>query len=49
MMTFVEEAEKIKKNIVGGNALGQVTNIDMDIDEAHKTNSEFWNTIGSEL
>ena len=32
MMTFVEEAEKIKKNIVGGNALGQVTNIDMEAD-----------------
>jgi transcriptional regulator with XRE-family HTH domain/SAM-dependent methyltransferase len=49
MMKLVEEAEKMKKNIVGGKVLGQVANIDMNVGEAHKTNIEFWNTIGSEF
>ncbi len=49
IMKFIEEAEKKKNNIVGGKILGKVTNIDMNVDETHKTNIEFWNTIGSEF
>jgi transcriptional regulator with XRE-family HTH domain len=49
IMKLIEEAEKMKKNIVGGKVLGKVANIDMNVSEAHKTNTEFWNTIGSEF
>ncbi len=49
IMNLIEEAEKMKKNIVGGKVLGKVANIDMNVSEAHKTNIEFWNTIGSEF
>lgn len=49
MMELVKEAEKVKKNIVGGNVLGQVANVDMDVSEVHKTNGEFWDTVGSEV
>ncbi len=49
IMILIEEAEKMKKNIVGGKVLGKVANIDMNVSEAHKTNIEFWNTIGSEF
>lgn len=46
IVKLIEESEKIKKNIVGGKVLGKVGNIDMNVSEAHKTNTEFWNTIG---
>ncbi|MBD5157982.1 MAG: methyltransferase domain-containing protein [Butyrivibrio sp.] len=49
MITLVKEAEKIKKNIVGGRVLGYANNAEPDIGEAHKTNTEFWSTIGSEF
>lgn len=49
IMSLVKEAENMKKNIVGGEVLGSVDNVDMNVCEAHKTNTEFWNTIGSEL
>ncbi len=49
IMKLIEESEKMKKNIVGGKVLGKVANIDMNVSEAHKTNMEFWNTIGSEF
>lgn len=49
IMKLIDEAEKMKKNIVGGNMLGKVVNIDMNVSQAHKTNIEFWNTIGSEF
>lgn len=49
MMKLIEESEKMKKNIVGGKVLGRVANIDMNIGEAHQTNAEFWNTMGSEI
>lgn len=49
IMKLIEESEKIKKNIVGGKVLGKVGNIDMNVSEVHKTNIEFWNTIGSEF
>lgn len=39
----------MKKNIVGGKVVGKVANIDIDVSDAHKTNTEFWNTIGSEF
>lgn len=49
MMALIQEAEKMKKNIVGGKVLGQVANVDMNVGEAHKNNIEFWDTIGSEF
>ncbi|MGG0821414.1 methyltransferase domain-containing protein [Paenibacillus turicensis] len=49
MMKLIEEAENIKKNIVGGEVLGKVANVDMNVSEVHKTNIEFWDTIGSEF
>ncbi|MBP7402275.1 MAG: methyltransferase domain-containing protein [Clostridia bacterium] len=49
IMILIEEAEKTKKNIVGGKDMGKVANIRMSVSEAHKTNTEFWNTIGSEF
>ena len=49
MMALVKEAEELKKNIVGGKVLGNASNVDMDVSNAHKTNSEFWDTIGSEF
>lgn len=48
-MAFVKEAEKMKMNIVGGRALGQASIVETDINEAHKTNTEFWSTIGNEF
>lgn len=49
MMNLVKEKEEIKKNIVGGNVLGEATNVDLNVNLAHSTNIEFWNTIGSEF
>ena len=49
MMEFVREAEKMRKNIVGGKVLGYVDSIEMNTCEAHKTNTEFWSTIGNEF
>lgn len=49
MMKLIEEAEKMKKNIVGGKVLGQVENVEFDVGDAHNTNTEFWDTIGSEF
>ena len=48
-MKLIEEAERMKKNIVGGKVVGKVANIDIDVSDTHKTNTEFWNTIGSEF
>lgn len=47
-MTLVKEAGNFKKNIVGGKVLGSVNTVEMDVSEAHKVNTEFWSTIGSE-
>ena len=49
MMALAKEAEIMKKNIVGGRVLGKVDNVEMEVSEAHKTNNEFWSTIGSEF
>lgn len=49
MMKLVKEAEEMKKNIVGDKVLGQSSNVDMDVTTAHKTNTEFWDTIGSDF
>jgi transcriptional regulator with XRE-family HTH domain/ubiquinone/menaquinone biosynthesis C-methylase UbiE len=49
MMKLIQEASSMKKNIVGGNVLGQSENVDKNPDIAHKTNTEFWDTIGSEF
>lgn len=49
MMNLAKEKEEIKKNIVGGKVLGQATNIDLNVNEVHKTNTEFWSTIGSDF
>ena len=49
MLMLVKETEKMKKNIVGGKILGYVNNVEMDVYEVHKTNTEFWSTIGNEF
>lgn len=49
LMKLVKEAEEMKKNIVGGKVLGQATNVDMNAVEVHKTNTEFWDTIGNDF
>lgn len=49
LLTLIKDAEKTKNNIVGGSVLGQVVNIDMDVQQVHKTNTEFWGTIGTEF
>lgn len=49
MMNLVKEKEEIKKNIVGGEVLGQASDIDFDVNAVHNTNIDFWNTIGSEF
>lgn len=49
MMKLIQEACSMKKNIVGGEVLGQSENVDKNPDIAHETNTEFWDTIGSEF
>lgn len=49
MVKLLKEAEKMKNNIVGGQILGHTENVDMNVHEVHKTNIEFWDTIGSEF
>lgn len=49
MMRLAKEAEESKKNIVGGEVLGYAGHIEIDAREAHKTNTEFWSTIGNEF
>lgn len=38
-----------KKSIIGGGEVGELTTLDMDIETAHRANTNFWNTIGSEF
>ncbi len=49
IMNLIKESETIKKNIIGSEVLGESKNIDMVTEVAHKTNTEFWDTIGSEF
>lgn len=49
MIKLIKEANSMKKNIVGGNVLGQSENVDKNPAIAHKTNKDFWDTIGSEV
>lgn len=49
IIKLVKEAEELKKNIVGGKVLGQAFHVDMNVSNAHKANTEFWDTIGSAL
>lgn len=49
IMKFLEEAENVKNNIVGGEVLGPAAYVPMKVSEVHKTNTEFWDTIGSEF
>ena len=49
LMTLIQEAERMKKNIVGGNVLGYAEPVELDTREIHKTNTEFWSTIGSDV
>ncbi len=49
IMKLIEDSEKNKENIVGGRALGKVANIDLNVSATHRTNTEFWDTIGSEF
>lgn len=38
-----------KKNIVGGMAVGKSNSVSPDTETAHRTNTEFWNTVGSDF
>lgn len=49
IMELAKEKEEIKKNIVGGKVIGHALNIDLNVNTVHNTNTEFWNTIGSEF
>ena len=49
MMKLIKEANSVKKNIVGGKVLGDSEIVDTDSKSAHQTNTEFWNTIGSDF
>ena len=42
LINLVKEAEKMKHNIVGSQVLGQAAIINMNIEQIHKTNTEFW-------
>ena len=37
------------KSVIGGNAGVNTTTINLNVNAAHKTNTEFWDTIGSEF
>ncbi|MDE5819403.1 MAG: methyltransferase domain-containing protein [Lachnospiraceae bacterium] len=49
MLNLIREAENTKKNIVGGKVLGNAVNVDLNVSEIHKSNIEFWDTIGNEF
>ena len=48
MLCLLRETEKIKTNIVGGKALGEVQKVQLNANSVHKTNRDFWGTTGSE-
>lgn len=39
----------MKKSIIDGAQVGELSTINMETEAVHKTNTEFWNTIGSEF
>lgn len=39
----------VKKSIIGSGDSGAISSLNMDASTAHKTNGDFWNTIGSEF
>lgn len=47
MMKLIKKVSLMKKNIVGGEILGESKSVDKNSDIVHKTNTEFWDTIGS--
>lgn len=47
MMKLIKKATLMKKNIVGGEVLGQSKNVEINTGIAHQANTEFWDTIGS--
>lgn len=49
MRTLLQEAEKMKANIVGGRVLGEARTIELDASAVHKTNNAFWSTVGGEV
>lgn len=49
LIALIREAGQTKKNIVGGNNLGQVETVVPNSETIHTTNNEFWSTIGSEF
>lgn len=48
IMKLHEEAWKKSKNIVGGNVLGEAVNIKRETEKIKRTNTNFWDGIGSE-
>ena len=49
MMKLIKEAEAMKKNIVGSEDLGQSANVEMNVNDVHETNTEFWDTVGGDV
>lgn len=49
LLTLIAEAEKTKKNIVGGKTLGDARHVDRDTREIHGANTAFWDTVGNEV
>ena len=48
-MKKVKSSDSQKNNIVAGKVLSRAVNTKMNVNEAHRTNTEFWDTIGSEF
>ena len=42
MMKLIKKVRLMKKNIVGGEILGESKSVDKNSDIVHKTNTEFW-------
>lgn len=49
MITLMRATEDIKKNIVGGKTLGVTRAIKQNTRATHKTNTAFWDTVGSNI
>lgn len=48
MISLLQEAESVKANVVGGRVLGEARTMKLSVSDVHKTNNEFWSTVGSE-
>ncbi len=49
MLKLAEETEAARANVVGGRVLGPARPVEWRAESVHRTNAEFWNTIGGEF